>query len=129
MSISTNSTKSHSSLAISTASLLTLNHNDSKDFNERILSSDNLYYIRHPMFHKLVKFNPWSYQLVQFRDGRFGARKGVFTCTYLGMSDSHEWYASSNVNRYCKGTIEQALKAITIHKEYLIRSSTYSKLV
>ena len=81
------------------------------------------------MFHKLVKFKPWSYQLVQFRDGRFGARKGLFTCTYLGMSDSHEWYAPSNVNRYCKGTKEQALQAILSHKESQTKRSTKSKLV
>lgn len=82
------------------------------------------------MFHKLVKFKPWSYQLVQFRDGRFGARKGLFTHSYLELTIPYaEFQVDSNIRRYCKGTKEQALQAILSHKEYQAKRSTKSKFI
>ena len=56
-------------------------------------------------------------KLVRFKDGRWGVKKWLFSCQYLDVSDSISrvdpwWYGPEYVDRYCKGTLEEAAKAM-----------------
>lgn len=56
-----------------------------------------------------------KYKLVQFRDGRFGARTWFFGYKYLDVKDyQYTWRQPAHVHRYCKGTHDQALNAIAV---------------
>jgi len=56
-----------------------------------------------------------SYKLVQFQDGKFGARTWFFGYKYVDMKEQeYTWRQPHQVNRYCKGTREQALNAIAV---------------
>lgn len=59
-----------------------------------------------------------KYKLVQFRDGSYGARTWCFGYRFLDIKDyQHTWRKIDQVIRYCKGTQEQALKAIDIRSD------------
>lgn len=60
-----------------------------------------------------------TYKLVQFKDGRFGGRKGFFNYRYLDMLEPvrFQWYGTEAVNKWGKGTQEQAVKAIEAYNK------------
>lgn len=59
-----------------------------------------------------------SYKLVEFKDGRFGARTWFFGYRYLDIKDyQYVWRSPEHLARYCKGTIEQAVAAIAVHED------------
>jgi hypothetical protein len=56
-------------------------------------------------------------RLVQFKDGSWGVKKGLFSKEYLDISGNYAlcdlwWCAPESVDRYCKGTLEDAAKAM-----------------
>ena len=55
-------------------------------------------------------------RLVQFKDGSWGVKRGLFSSQYLDIRDSRYgdlwWCAPESVDLYCKGTLEDAAKAM-----------------
>lgn len=54
-------------------------------------------------------------KLVQFKDGRFGVRKGNWLIGYsfLDLRDYDYWWnILAHVNKYCRGTKEEAAKGL-----------------
>ena len=52
-------------------------------------------------------------KIVKFKDGKFGVRKGILFFKFLDLTDTYFWLTSySNVEQYCKGTLEQAKQAL-----------------
>ena len=59
-----------------------------------------------------------TYKLVQFRDGRYAVRAWFFGYKYLSLKNSgYVWRQPSNVEDYCKGTKEEALKALAVQQD------------
>ena len=59
-----------------------------------------------------------KYKLVQFSDGKFGARVWFFGYKYLDLETyDYAWRGSEHVHKYGKGTREQALAAIQVHSD------------
>lgn len=59
-----------------------------------------------------------SYKLVQFRDGTYGARTWFFGYKYLDVKTyEYTWRSPEHVHKYCKGTQEQALKALAVYTD------------
>lgn len=56
-----------------------------------------------------------KYKLVKFIDGRYGARTWWFGYKYADLKDyEYTWRRLEYVHKYCKGTQEQALNAISV---------------
>lgn len=52
-------------------------------------------------------------KLVKFKDGTWGVRRRVaFTYQFLDMDSTTWWERMSAVNRFCRGTEEQARKLL-----------------
>ena len=59
-----------------------------------------------------------KYKLVKFEDGRFGVRAWFFGYKYLSLKKSgYVWRDAPNVEDYCKGTQEHALKALAVYTD------------
>ena len=59
-----------------------------------------------------------KYKLVEFKDGKFGARTWWLGYKFLDIKDYHyTWRTPEHVIRYCKGTREQALAALEAHSD------------
>ena len=61
-----------------------------------------------------------KFKLVEFKDGRFGARKGFLVKEFLDLHDPKQfvWIAAANRDKYCKGTRAQAEAAIIIYNKH-----------
>lgn len=66
--------------------------------------------------------NPFKFNLVQFSDGTYGVRRGLFSHEYLDTDMRHTWHSPYAVNVYCKGTLEEM-------KELQQRAALDSKLL
>jgi hypothetical protein len=58
-----------------------------------------------------------KYKLVKFKDGQYGARTGFFFYKFLDLRFARfgPWSDENGINKFCKGTEAQALKAIETH--------------
>lgn len=51
--------------------------------------------------------------IVEFRDGKFGVRKGIIIKEYLDLQDRNQWwFGLEYANKYCKDTLEIASTAL-----------------
>lgn len=61
-----------------------------------------------------------QFKLVQFRDGRYGARRGLFSYKFLDLHDPklYAWTPTIAKYRYCRGTRAEAEAAINIYNKH-----------
>lgn len=61
-----------------------------------------------------------KFRLVQFKDGRFGARRGILFKEFLDLYDPklYTWTSTNARERHCKGTEAQVKEAIKIYNNY-----------
>lgn len=52
-------------------------------------------------------------EIVKFKDGRYGIRKGNFITGYkfISLNTFLEWKGRKEIEKYCKGTFEEAKEA------------------
>lgn len=72
-----------------------------------------------------------QFKLVEFEDGKFGARRGWLTLEFLDLHDPKQftWYNGSNRDKYCKGTRAQAESAIELYNKHKANQQDVGKVV
>lgn len=59
-----------------------------------------------------------TYKLVKFEDGRYAVRAWFFGYKYLSIKNcEYTWRQPNHIDSYCKGTKEQAIKALAIQQD------------
>lgn len=72
-----------------------------------------------------------QFKLVEFRDGRFGVRRGLLAKEFLDLYDPKlfTWYSENAREKYCKGTKAQCEVALAIYNKHKANKHDVGKIV